>query len=249
MRALVTGASSGIGRDMTRYLSKLGYDIIAVARDGVELEKLKKELDTKVEIISLDLSNAENCKQLYESVKNKKIDVLVNNAGFGDFGEFVTTDLDKELNMIGLNIVAVHILTKLFLKDMVKRDSGYILNVGSISGFMPGPLMATYYSTKSYLLRFTQSIQKEIKKSKSKVSISILCPGPVNTNFNKVANVKFNLKSMSSPRVAKYGIDQMLRRKQVILPGLQMKIVRILAKISPDKLLASVNMKMQERKR
>lgn len=249
MRALVTGASSGIGRDMTRYLSKLGYDIIAVARDGVELEKLKKELNTKVEIISLDLSNAENCKALYDSVKNKKIDVLVNNAGFGDFGEFVTTDLDKELNMIGLNIVAVHILTKLFLKDMVKRDSGYILNVGSISGFMPGPLMATYYSTKSYLLRFTQSIQKEIKKSKSKVSISILCPGPVNTNFNKVANVKFNLKSMSSPRVAKYGIDQMLRRKQVILPGLKMKIVRILAKISPDKLAASVNMKMQERKR
>lgn len=249
MIALVTGASSGIGRDMTRYLSKLGYDIIAVARDGVELEKLKKELNTKVEIISLDLSNAENCKALYDSVKNKKIDVLVNNAGFGDFGEFVTTDLDKELNMIGLNIVAVHILTKLFLKDMVKRDSGYILNVGSISGFMPGPLMATYYSTKSYLLRFTQSIQKEIKKSKSKVSISILCPGPVNTNFNKVANVKFNLKSMSSPRVAKYGIDQMLRRKQVILPGLKMKIVRILAKISPDKLAASVNMKMQERKR
>lgn len=162
MRALVTGASSGIGRDIARYLSKLGYDIIAVARNGEALNELKKELPTKVETISVDLKEEDACKKLYEAVKHKKIDILVNNAGFGDFGEFVNTDLDKELNMIHVNIEAVHILTKLFLQDMVKRNSGYILNVASIAGFMPGPLMATYYSTKAYIVRLTRSNCKRI---------------------------------------------------------------------------------------
>lgn len=249
MKALVTGASSGIGRDMARYLSSLGYDIIAVARDGIELEKLQKELKTKVEIISLDLSNVENCKELYQTVKNRKIDVLINNAGFGDFGEFTNTDLDKELGMIDVNIKAVHVLTKLLLKDMVKRNQGYILNVASIAGFMPGPLMSTYYSTKAYVVRFTQSIYQELKKKKSKVSVSVLCPGPVNTNFNQVANVKFNLKSMTSSYVAKYGIDKMFKKKLIILPGVKIKLARFLAKISPEKLVAKISMMMQERKR
>lgn len=248
MKALVTGASSGIGRDIARYLSSLGYDIIAVARDGQALNELKEELSTKVETISVDLSDEEACKALYNTVKNKKIDVLVNNAGFGDFGEFISTDLDKELNMINLNIKAVHILTKLFLKDMVKRNSGYILNVASIAGFMPGPLMATYYSTKSYIVRLSQAINTELKKKKSKVKISVLCPGPVNTNFNKVANVKFNLKGLPSENVAKYGIDKMLKGKLIIIPGITIKTARFLAKISPDSIAARVCMKMQERK-
>lgn len=249
MKALVTGASSGIGRDIARYLSSLGYDIIAVARDGQALNKLKEELSTKVEIISIDLKDEEACKSLYESVKNKKIDILVNNAGFGDFGEFVDTNLDKELEMIDVNIKAVHILTKLFLKDMVKRNSGHILNVASIAGFMPGPLMATYYSTKAYIVRLTQSIYTELKKKKSKVKISVLCPGPVNTNFNQVANVKFNLKGLSSEYVAKYGIDNMLKGKLIIISGTTIKIARFLAKISPEKLVSRICMKMQERKR
>jgi hypothetical protein len=248
MRALVTGASSGIGRDITRYLSKLGYDIIAVARDGEALNKLKEELQTKVETISVDLSDEESCVQLYKAMKNKKIDILVNNAGFGDFGEFVNTDLDKELNMINVNIKAVHILTKLFLQDMIKRDSGYILNVASIAGFMPGPLMATYYSTKAYIVRLTQSIYTELKKKKSKVKICALCPGPVNTNFNKVANVKFSLKGLSSEYVAKYAVDNMLKGKLIILPGAKIKMVRFLAKISPEKLVAKICMIMQKKK-
>ncbi len=248
MKALVTGASSGIGRDMARYLSSLGYDIIAVARDGEALNKLKQELQTKVETISLDLAEEEACIELYNVVKNKKIDILVNNAGFGDFGEFVDTDLDKELNMINVNIKAVHILTKLFLKDMIKRDKGYILNVASIAGFMPGPLMATYYSTKAYIVRLTQSIYTELKKKKSKVKISALCPGPVNTNFNQVANVKFNLKGLSSEYVAKYAIHNMLKGKLIILPGGKIKVARFLAKISPEKLVSRICMKMQERK-
>ena len=152
MKALVTGASSGIGRDIARVLSNMGYDIIAVARDGVKL------------------NDAETCKELYKTVKNKGVDVLVNNAGFGEFGEFTTTNLDKELSMINTNITAVHILTKLFLQDMVKRDKGYILNVASIAGFMPGPLMATYYSTKSYIVRLTREYIYRVKKEKIKCS-------------------------------------------------------------------------------
>ncbi len=249
MKALVTGASSGIGRDIARVLSKKGYDIIAVARDGNKLNELKNELETKVEIIALDLEDADSCKELYKVVKNKNIDVLINNAGFGEFGEFTTTNLDKEISMINTNITATHILTKLFLQDMVKKDKGYILNVSSISGFMPGPLMATYYSTKSYVLRLTQSIYTELKKQKSNVCISVLCPGPVATNFNNVAGVKFDLKSMSSEYVAKYAVDKMFKRKLVIIPGIKIKIVRLLAKISPDKLTARVCYHMQKKKR
>lgn len=249
MKALVTGASSGIGRDIAIYLSKLGYDIIAVARDGTKLEKLKEEIQTKLEIIAIDLDEIETCKELYKTVKFKNIDVLVNNAGFGDFGEFITTDLEKEISMINTNITAVHILTKLFLQDMVKKDKGYILNVSSIAGFMPGPLMATYYSTKSYTLRLTQAIDAELKKKKSNVSISVLCPGPVKTNFNNVANVKFNLRSKSSDYVAKYAIKKMFKKKLIIIPGLKIKIARFLSKISPDKLTAKVCYYMQEKKR
>jgi len=249
MRALVTGASSGIGRDMAKVLSKMGYDIIAVARDGNKLNELKEELTTKVEIIALDLDDSESCKELYKTLKNKNIDVLVNNAGFGEFGEFTETNLDKEISMINTNITAVHILTKLFLQDMVKKNKGYILNVASIAGFMPGPLMATYYSTKSYVVRLTQSIHTELKKKKSNVSISVLCPGPVATNFNNVAGVKFNLKSMSSEYVANYAIQNMFKHKLIILPGLKIKIARFLAKISPEKLVARICYHMQEKKR
>lgn len=249
IQALITGASSGIGRDMARYFDKLGYDLILIARDEKNLEELKKELNVNIEIIPIDLSKEDNCKELYNKVKGKNIDILINNAGFGEFGEFTDTNLDKELNMINVNIKAVHILTKLFLQDKKKRNSGHILNVASIAGFMPGPLMTTYYSTKAYIVRLTQSIYEELKKEKVKVSISALCPGPVDTNFDKVAGVKFNLKKLSSEYVAKYGIDNMLKGKLIIIPGIKIKIAKFLAKISPDKLTAKISMKMQERKR
>ena len=158
MKALVTGASSGIGRDIAIYLSKLGYDIIAVARDGTKLEELKEEIQTKLEIIALDLEDPESCEQLYKTIKTKNIEVLINNAGFGDFGEFIETDLKKEISMINTNITALHVLTKLFLQDMYKKDSG----------FMPGPLMATYYSTKSYVVRLTRKYIYRTKKEKIK---------------------------------------------------------------------------------
>ena len=249
MRALVTGASSGIGRDMTRYLVSLGYEVFAVARNIEKLEELQNELGDRVKIISADISKKESCIELHNKLKEKNIDLVVNNAGFGVFGNFNETDLDKELNLIDTNITAVHILTKLFLKDMVAKNSGKILNVASIAGTSPGPLMAAYYSSKAYVLRLTESISEELKKQNSEVTVSVLCPGPVATNFNNVANVKFSLKALSSEYVAKYAIDKTLKGKLVIVPGMKIKILRALSKISPDKLTMKVVYANQTRKK
>lgn len=249
MKALVTGASSGIGRDMTRYLVELGYEVFAVARDIEKLEELQKELGEKVRIISSDLSKKESCIELYNTLKEDNIDLLINNAGFGIFGNFNETDLEKELNLINTNITAIHILTKLFLKDMVNKNSGKILNVASIAGVAPGPLMATYYSSKAYVLRLTEAIYEELREQKSNVTISALCPGPVATNFNNVANVKFSIKALSSEYVAKYAIDKTLKGKLIIIPGIKIKLLRILSKISPDKLTMKIVYKNQTRKK
>ncbi len=243
MRVLITGASSGIGRDMARYLSKLGYELVLVSRNEEELNKLKEELKTKVEVIAMDLSIKENCYKLYEEAKD--IDILINNAGFGVFGKFVETDLEKEVNLIQTNVTAVHILTKLYLKDMVKKDKGHILNVASIAGFMPGPLMAAYYASKNYVVTLTRSINKELKKSKSNVKLSLLCPGPVNTNFNNVANVKFKVKALSSQYVAKYAVDRMLKGKLIIIPGILIKIAKVISKITPTAIVEEISYHMQ----
>lgn len=213
------------------------------------LEKLQHELGSRVKIISKDLSIKENCIELYNMLKNEKIDLLVNNAGFGLFGNFAETELEREINLINTNITAVHILTKLFLQDMVKENKGKILNVASIAAFAPGPLMAAYYSSKAYVLRLTESIYEELKKQKSKVTISVLCPGPVATNFNNVADVKFSIKALSSEYVAKYAINKTLKGKLVIVPGIKIKLLRILSKISPDKLTMKVVYRNQTRKK
>lgn len=233
MKALITGASSGIGRDMARYLSGLGYDLIIVARRENLLEELKKDL-TKTEVIveKADISDPNVCKELFE--KHPDIDILINNAGFGKFGEFDKTELNDELNMIDTNIVGLHTLTKLYLQKMKEKNKGYILNVASSAGLMPGgPLMATYYATKAYVISLTRGIAEELRVAGSNVKISALCPGPVNTNFNNIANVTFALKGLPSEYVAKYGIDQMLKGKKIIVPAWYMKIACFGAKILP----------------
>lgn len=246
MKALITGASSGIGRDIAINLSKKGYDLILVARDLEKLNEVKSKLHTNVEVVNMDVSNAENCKELHEKYQN--IDILVNNAGFGDCGYFTKTSLDKELKMIDTNIVAYHVLTKLYLQDMKQKNSGKILNVASIAGFMPGPLMATYYSTKAYVVRLSEAIREELRREKSNVQISILCPGPVNTNFNKVADVQFALKGLSSEYVAKYAVDKLYKGKFYIVPGWKIKLARFGAKIAPNNLVAKICYNMQRRK-
>ena len=246
MKALITGVSSGIGRDMARELSKKGYDLVLVARDLEKLNEVKKELKTKIEIVCMDISDVDNCKKLYEQYKD--IDILINNAGFGDCGYFSKTNLEKEISMINTNIVAYHVLTKLYLQTMKQKNSGKILNVASIAGFMPGPLMATYYATKNYVVRLSEAIREELNKQKSKVQISILCPGPVDTNFNKVADVEFALKGLSSEYVAKYGIKKFLKGKFYIIPGWKIKLAKIGCKIAPTNLVSKISYNMQKRK-
>ena len=249
MKALITCASSGIGRDMARTLSKKGYDLVLVAIDEEKLNKVKEELEknnVKIETIIMDLSIEENCKELHKRVKN--VDILINNAGFGDCGNFTKTSLEKEMNMIKTNITAYHILTKLYLIDMKAKGEGKILNVASIAGFMPGPLMATYYATKGYIVRLSEAIFEELKKEKSKVQISILCPGPVNTNFNKVANVKFHMREANSQKVADYAIKKMEQGKFYIVPGIDVKLAKIGAKLAPTPLISKITYMVQKRK-
>lgn len=254
MVALVTGASSGIGRDIAKELAKRKYDIIAVARNEEALKKLKEEVEKEykvsVDIRTMDLIDREGCKKLHEDVKKEygAIDILVNDAGFGTCGMFTQTNLEKELGMIDTNVVALHILTKLFLKDMVEVDKGHILNVASIAGFMPGPLMATYYSTKAYVVRLTQSIRQELFMQGSRVKVSALCPGPVKTNFNKVADVKFNLMEADSKFVAKYAVNLMFLNRTLIFPSFTIWLGRILAKILPDQVAAFFCYFAQKRK-
>lgn len=246
MKALITGASSGLGKDFAFQLSNMGYDLILVSRNKKELNEVASNLKTNVQIETYDLSNEENCIKLFN--KHKKIDLLINNAGFGLFGEFSKTNLDKELNMIDLNVKAVHILTKLYLKEMIKKDSGRILNVASTAAFLPGPLMSTYYSTKSYVYELTTAIFEELRRIKSNVKVSVLCPGPVNTNFNNVAGVNFAIKGLSSDYVTSYALDKMFKNKLVIIPGFANKLAKIACKFASLRLLLKVDYNIQRKK-
>lgn len=250
MRALITGASSGIGRDMAKYLASLGWDLVVVARRTERLISLKEELkEVDVMCITADLSKKEDCYRVYDETKGVEIDMLINNAGFGLAGEFVSTDLDTELKMIDTNITALHILTKLYLNDFVKRDSGIILNIASSASFMAGPLLNTYYATKNYVYRLSQAIYQELKEKKSKVKISILCPGPIQTEFLDVANVGFVIKGLKSEDVAKLAVDKALKGKLIIIPGFMMKAGKFLLRLTPEKLMLWVSYRIQHKKK
>lgn len=247
MKALVTGASFGMGRDMAKYLLELNYDLILVSRNKEKLDKEFKKYKNRVKTYSFDLTKEEECKKLHKEVQKENIDILINNAGFGDTGNFNETSLDKEMEMIDLNVKAYHILTKLFLQDFIKRDYGRILNVASIAGLMPGPYMATYYATKNYVVSLSLAIYEELKKDNSKVKISIFCPGPVSTNFNEIADVKFNIPSLTSEYASKVAIEGMFQNKLLIVPN-NMKINQFLTKIVPIKIILKVTSLVQERR-
>lgn len=249
MKALITGASSGIGLDMARYLATKKCELILVSRNKEKLEEIQETLPTKVTIIVADLSQEQRVKELYAFAKKENIDILINNAGLGDFGPLTDTDLTKDLELINTNIKAVHILTKYFVKDMEKRNTDtYIINVASSAAFQPGPLMSTYYATKSYVYQLTEALYYEEKKKKTKVHVSVLCPGPVATNFNDVAGVKFSVKPLTSAYVARYAIDEMLKNKMLIIPGFKMKCAKFFSRFVSDKFLLRIIYRVQKRK-
>ena len=248
MKALITGASSGIGRELARLLAPTCSCLILTGRDARRLDALKRELSVhpslQVETVRADLSDREACIRLHDA--HPDADLLVNNAGFGDFGPFWETSLDKELGMIDTNITALHILTKLYLKDMVRRDSGQILNVASIAGFRPGPLMATYYATKAYVVRLSEGVRKELAARGSRVKISILCPGPVDTGFRQAANISFHFHGAEVRSIAEYTLAHLDRF--YIVPGFPVRAARVLASALPSSLLSEAVFFLQSRR-
>ncbi len=245
MKILITGASSGIGRDMARYLSSKENELILVSSNKDKLESVSKALINS-SVYVCDLSNSDNVNKLCEYILKEKPDFVINNAGFGAFGFYDEISLDREIEMINVNIVALHKITKTCLEYM---DNGHILNVSSSAGLMPGgPMLNTYYATKNYVRSYSLGLYKELKKKNKNIHISILCPGPVNTNFNKVAIGTFSIKGLSSEYVARYAIDKCLKNKLIIVPGFKVKLGIFFSRFLPTKLVLSILFKIQHRK-
>lgn len=248
MKALITGATSGIGMSMARKLSKRGWELVLTGRNERVLRGLQCELG-RVEIITAELSKKEDVFKVYEFCKDKNIDLLINNAGYGIFGRFEHTDLEDELDMINVNITAVHILTKLFLRDFKRRDHGMILNVASSAGFMTGPLLSSYYASKNYVVRLSLAIAEELRRDKSNVSITVLCPGPVDTNFNNRAGVTFSIKPLTADYVAEYALRKTFDGQLVAIPGLSVRACVIASRFVPLKLMSAITYGIQHRKK
>ena len=251
MKALVTGASSGMGREFALYLAELGYDLIICARRTDVLNQLKDEIkNVSVRVITIDLSREHDAFDLYEhlTADGEEIDVLINNAGFGAYGKFSDVPLEREIELIHTNVCAVHVLTKLYLADMKKRGSGLILNVGSIAGFAPGPTFSSYYASKNYVVRLTEAIHEELRRENSPVKISVLCPGPVNTGFFDTANVRFAVKGLNAREVSRYAFDKAQAGKMVIIPGFMMKATKFFMHFVSEKALTRVSYFVQSKK-
>ena len=247
--AVITGASSGIGLEFANQLSAKGYSLILTARNKEKLEQAMKAFPAETEMIIADLEKEEECYRFFEQIKEKEIEVFINNAGFGDCGIFTETALPKELAMIQVNVKAMHILMKLMLQKMKKQGYGYLLNVASSAGLMPGgPYMATYYATKAYVTSITRAVAVELKQQKSPVYVGCLCPGPVSTGFNNVANVEFALKAITAKKCVSYAVKKMFARKVVIVPTTEMKTAVWASHISPPAISIRVTARQQKKK-
>ena len=247
--AVITGASSGIGAEFAKRLAKEGYPLVLVARRVERLEELAKKLGTECLIKSVDLSDMDACRQLMEELADLDLDIFINNAGFGYCGETINIKDEIELSMIDLNVKSLHLLTKIVLKQMVKNNKGYILNVASSAGLLPaGAYMSAYYATKAYVTSFTRGVAEELRQMGSNVYVGCLCPGPVETEFNKVANVEFALKGITANYCANYAISQMFKRKITIVPSFKMKAAILLSKFAPVNLCIKIGAKQQKKK-
>jgi len=254
---LITGASNGFGMEFAKLFAKDGYNLVLVARTEERLKKLGYSLQDEhqlqhVCIVQSDLARPESPQEIYEQLKQKgiQVDVLVNNAGVGVHGFFHETELDRELNLIQLNISSVVHLTKLFLKDMVARNEGKILNVASLVSFMPSPLMAVYAASKAFILSFTEALQNELKDKN--ITITALCPGASDTMFFKTANAENTRAAngpLSSPEdVAKDGYTALMKGENRIVSGVMNKVQAGASNVLPDSALAAtMRFQMEEK--
>ena len=244
--ALITGASSGIGRDFARLLARDGYHLFLVARSEGKLREVAEEVG-HASVIVADLASPAAPQKIFDAAG--PVDVLINNAGFGISGPFVETDLKAELEIIQVNIAALTHLTKLFVRPMVARKSGRIMNVASTAAFQPGPLMAVYYATKAYVLSFSEAIADELHGTG--VTVTALCPGPTSTGFAAVAGMESSrlfsvTRPMNSEAVARYGIRAMEHGKRVAIPGVANKLMAQSLRVSPRRLVTTIVRKLQE---
>lgn len=240
MKALITGATSGIGKAIAQELSRRGVSLILTGRNENALLQMQETLPVHTEIIALDLAENQAPFTLYEFCKNKHVDILVNNAGFGVFGEFTETALQEELELLQVNVRALHILTKLFLRDFKKRNFGRILNVASRRRIPHRAAVLLLLCLKNYVVRLSLAIAEELRREKSRVTISILCPGPVDTGFNDRAGVQFRVKALTPEAVAKEAVFGLLTGKLLIIPGMMMRVGVAASKLVPEKLLSRI---------
>lgn len=251
MYTLITGASTGIGRELARVFAAHGHDLILVARDATKLERLAQELTTKATVIPLDLAPPQAACQLYAEVRRQGLDVeiLVNNAGYGLFGKFQDLSMEDQTAMIQLNVVTLTHLTGLLLPEMRRRQSGRILNVASTAAFQPGPLMAVYYATKAYVLSFSEAIANELEGTG--ITVTALCPGPTESEFQERSGMKESKlvkgkKIMSAAEVAQTGYKGLMAGKTVVIPGVQNWLLAQSVRLAPRKLATRIVRGIQE---
>jgi len=254
--ALVTGGASGLGYEFALLLAQDSHNLILIDIDSDKLKETKKELETKYSIqvttLAKDLSIQNISEEIFEEIGKTQIDVLINNAGFGLFGTFADTDWSREAAMLNLHIMTTTHLTKLVLKGMVERKSGKILNMSSLAGFQPGPLMTIYYASKAYILSFSEAIANELKGTG--VTVTVLCPGQTKTSFQEVVSEKASENkisfNMGCPKeVAAYGYQQMNKGKVVVVPGTINKVLSQLPRVFPRNMAANIVRKIQEKNR
>jgi short-subunit dehydrogenase len=254
--ALITGASNGIGLELAKIHASKGDNLVLVARNKEKLDAIKTELENKYKIvvytIGKDLSAINSAQEVYNETnqQNFQVDYLINNAGFGDFGMFAETIWEKELQMINLNITTLTQFTKLYLKDMVKRRSGKIMNVASTAAFQSGPTMAVYYATKAYVLNFSEAVDNEVREKG--VTVTALCPGPTESGFQAAAVMEDSglvkgKKLPNAKEVAAYGYNAMMKGKTVAIHGLMNSILANSVRFMPRKLVVMVTRKMQDK--
>lgn len=255
LTALITGGSGGIGLELARQFAAHGHDLVLTARNRDTLEAVAGTIEgkhgVKVTVIADDLTDPDAPQRLFDAVAAENIDIhfLVNNAGFGLGGEFVDTDVRRELEMVQVNIVALIQLTKMYLPAMIKRRSGHILNLASTAAFQPGPLMSVYYASKAFVLSFSEALDEELRNSG--VSVTCLCPGATATNFAETAGVGNSklfatIGGTTAEQVAEYGYEAMIRGERVAVVGTRNKIMVQAERFAPRKLVTMLSRKAQE---
>lgn len=242
MLVLITGASSGIGLELAKIFAANNYDLVLVARNIQELETLARTWSVNTVCLSCDLSQISNVKKLVEELETREIKILINNAGFGDYGSLIHLEPDRQIEMINLNISTLTYLSQVFAKKMASKRNGKILNIASVAAWLPGPLMATYYASKAYVLSFSYALAEELRSYG--VQVSVACPGPTSSKFGVSAGVNHSpafSNTMSAERVARIIYKELLEGRQLIVTGFKNKLLVMLARFLPKRLSAKIN--------